>query len=82
MAIRSIVKSPVADSPNAYCCDRMCRVSVIRSVEGGSSSVAALLDMVRMRFVGAISLGIMSSWVMQKTNGPHYYFIVHLHKVV
>ena len=36
----SIVKSPDARSPRSACCDRIYRVSVIRSVDGGSTSAA------------------------------------------
>jgi hypothetical protein len=39
MAMRSMVRSPVACGPRAYCWCRMCLVRVIRSVAGGSSSV-------------------------------------------
>ena len=38
MPMSNMVRSPEALSPNSLCCDRMCRVRVIRSVEGGSKS--------------------------------------------
>ena len=52
------VRSPEAASPSAACCDRICRVRVMRSVEGGSSSAEGFgFDM-------AITLKWVDGWVV------------------